>query len=71
MASNRTVKLSAQELVSCDASQFGCEGGYANKVLNWGRKRGFVTEDCMPYTGKETTECDVDHFETNECRVDN
>lgn len=71
MGSNRTVRLSAQELVSCDASQYGCEGGYANKVLNWGRKRGFVQEECMPYSGKETTECDVDHFETNECRVDN
>ena len=25
----------------------------------------------MPYKGKKAAECDVDHFETNECRVDN
>ena len=25
----------------------------------------------MPYQGKQAAECDVDHFETNECRVDN
>lgn len=71
MGSNQTVKLSAQELISCDASQYGCEGGYANKALNWGRKKGFISEECMPYKGLKAQECDVDHFETNECRVDN
>ena len=25
----------------------------------------------MSYQGKQAAECDVDHFETNECRVDN
>lgn len=69
MASNQTVKLAAQELVDCDASQYGCDGGYANKVLNWGRKKGFISEECMPYTGKQQ-ECDVDHDDTNECRVE-
>jgi hypothetical protein len=57
-------------LISCDASSYGCEGGYANKVLNFGRKKGFISEECLPYTGV-AGECDVDHFETNECRVDN
>lgn len=57
-------------MITCDASQYGCDGGYVNKVLNFGRKKGFVTEECMPYDGK-TAECDVDHFESNECRVEN
>ena len=66
----RLYKLSAQELINCDGSQYGCDGGYVNKVLNWGRKKGYITEECMAYNGK-LSECDVDHFETNECRVDN
>ena len=70
MGSNNTVQLSAQELINCDGSQYGCDGGYVNKVLNWGRKKGYITEECMAYSGK-LSECDVDHFETNECRVDN
>lgn len=70
MASNTTVQLSAQEVVSCDESQNGCEGGYVNKVLNWGKKKGFITEQCLSYTGSQQ-ECEVDHLESNECRVDN
>lgn len=70
MATNQTVKLSSQELIDCDVNTLGCEGGYANKVLNWGKKKGFITEDCMEYTGTKN-ECQVDHLESNECRVNN
>lgn len=70
MASNTTVKLSAQELIDCDDNQFGCEGGYTNKVLNWGKKKGFITEECMEYNGKKN-ECEPDHLESNQCRIEN
>lgn len=70
MASNHTVKLSAQEIIDCDDMEFGCEGGYANKVLTWGKKKGFITEECMEYTGKKA-ECEVDHLESNQCRIEN
>jgi cathepsin B len=69
MATNSTVKLSTQEIVDCDAASFGCDGGYVNKVLNWGRKRGFILEECMEYGGTKQ-ECEVDHLESNMCRSD-
>ena len=70
MSSNNTVKLSAQELIDCDGNQFGCDGGYVNKLLTWGKKKGFITEECMEYQGKKS-ECEVDHMESNQCRVEN
>ena len=69
MGSNVTVRLSAQEIVDCDSANFGCDGGYVNKVLNWGAKKGFITEECLDYTGK-AQECEVDHMESNACRAD-
>jgi hypothetical protein len=49
MGSNNTVKLSTQEIIDCDVNQFGCDGGYVNKLLTWGKKKGFITEECMEY----------------------
>lgn len=49
MKTNKTLSLSAQEIIDCDQSNYHCEGGYVNKVLNWGKKKGFITEDCMEY----------------------
>lgn len=51
MVTNKTIKLSSQELINCDVNGSGCEGGYVNKVLTWGRKKGYVTEECMDYLG--------------------
>ena len=69
-ATNKTVQLSIQEVIDCDQNQQGCEGGYVNKVLQWGKKKGFITADCHEYIGQKS-ECEVDHFETNECRLEN
>jgi cathepsin B len=57
--SNRTVKLSTQEVLSCDKGSYGCEGGYVTRTLNWGKRKGFIPEACYPYTANKT-ECDVD-----------
>lgn len=70
MATNKTIKLSSQEIINCDPNQFGCEGGYVNKVLQWGRKKGFITEECMEYSGVHE-ECEVDHLDNNQCRIEN
>lgn len=71
MVTNQTLKLSSTELIDCDVNSAGCEGGYVNKVLNWGKKKGYITEECMDgYSGKKN-ECQVDHLESNECRVNN
>jgi len=70
MGSNQTVRLSSQEIIDCDDNEFGCEGGYANKVLTWGKKKGFITEECHEYKGQKN-ECEIDHLESNQCRIEN
>lgn len=57
-------------MVDCDESGYGCAGGYVNKVLHWGRNKGFILEECMEYNGYQS-ECEVDHEESNPCRVEN
>jgi cathepsin B len=69
--SNRTVQLAAQEILDCDRNNYGCEGGYATRALNWGKRKGFIPEACYPFNGTKQ-ECDPEeHFDTNECRVNN
>jgi cathepsin B len=57
-------RLSAQDAVSCDGTNFQCDGGYVTHTLNYGRDRGFVREECFPWTGTNAT-CPE---EVNECR---
>lgn len=46
MGSNKRVTLSAKEVLECDQSGTGCKGGTVNRVLAWGKRKGFVTEEC-------------------------
>lgn len=69
-SSKKQVKLSAQEIVNCDKSNYQCDGGYVTRVFNWGKRKGFIPEQCYPYEGK-VGECEDDHLESNECRVNN
>jgi len=69
MANNATVRLSTQEIIDCDVNNLGCDGGFINKVMKWGRTKGFILEECMPYTGSRN-ECEIDHLESNMCRVE-
>lgn len=50
------VVLSPQHLVSCDKSNFGCNGGYLDKAWNFMHKTGVVTDECYPYTSGTTGE---------------
>jgi C1A family cysteine protease len=41
-----------------------------NRALSWGKRKGFIPNQCYPYTAK-SGECEEDHMENNECRVNN
>jgi cathepsin B len=69
-ASKKPLKLSAQELIDCDKSNYQCDGGYVTRVYNWGKRKGFIPETCLPYNGT-VGECEDDHLESNECRANN
>ena len=64
------VKLSTQEVLDCDKASNGCQGGHCNRAINWGRKRGFLPEECYPNTGLPG-ECPDDHLIENTCRQTN
>lgn len=42
----KQVKLSTQELIDCDKTSNGCKGGTVNRVLAWGKRKGFLSEEC-------------------------
>lgn len=42
--------LSAQDLISCDLSNYGCSGGYIDRAWQWTKNYGITTDDCMPFT---------------------
>ena len=44
------VILSPQDLISCDTSDFGCEGGYLDHSWQYLVNTGIVSEDCLPYS---------------------
>jgi cathepsin B len=41
--------LSAQDMVSCDKNDFGCQGGYLDKLWDYLVESGIVTDACFPY----------------------
>jgi Papain family cysteine protease len=64
------VRLSSQEIIDCDKSNYQCDGGYVTRVYNWGKRKGFIPESCYPFKGT-AGECEDDHLESNECRINN
>lgn len=42
--------LSPQDLVACDKTDYGCNGGYIQNAWVYLEKSGAVSEDCFPYT---------------------
>jgi len=42
--------LSPEDLVSCDTTDYGCQGGYLNNAWNYMKNTGIVTDSCFPYT---------------------
>jgi cathepsin B len=44
------VPLSPEDLVSCDTTNYGCEGGYLLAAWQFMSSTGVVTDACFPYT---------------------
>jgi cathepsin B len=48
-------ELSAQDLVSCDAKNHGCQGGDLLDAWSYLAHTGIVSQDCLPYTAGNGT----------------
>lgn len=70
MKSQEKIRLSAQEIIDCDKTNNGCQGGNVNMVLTWGKRRGFLPETCYPLVG-DKGECPDEHLTENSCRQQN
>jgi hypothetical protein len=57
------IELSAQDLVSCDKANWGCNGGFVNRALEYGKRVGYIEEHCQMWEG-DKAECEVE----NVCR---
>jgi len=61
IATNGTINLvlSPEDLVSCDDSDYGCEGGYLQNAWDYMVNSGVVTESCFPYQagGGDAPDC--------------
>ncbi|EAN31015.2 Papain family cysteine protease family protein [Theileria parva strain Muguga] len=50
---NVTLDLSEQELVDCETSSKGCEGGFGDTALKYIQNKGVSTDSEIPYLGKK------------------
>jgi cathepsin B len=48
--SGEVLVFSPEEMVSCDSSNFGCQGGYLNKANDYIVSHGVPVDSCTPYT---------------------
>ena len=45
----KDVILAPQDSVSCDKSNYGCNGGHIDRAWNYATQTGIVPDTCMPY----------------------
>jgi C1A family cysteine protease len=50
VATGKLVSLSEEELVQCDSTDMGCQGGSMESAFSWVEKNGICSEAAYPYT---------------------
>jgi len=50
LAQDKLISFSEQDLVSCDTTDSGCNGGLMDNAFKWVESNGIAAEDAYPYT---------------------
>ncbi|XP_059669794.1 low-temperature-induced cysteine proteinase-like [Cornus florida] len=70
LVTGELISLSEQELVDCDSTDEGCDGGYMDYAFEWVVSNGGIdTEADYPYTGVDGT-CSISKEETKVVSID-
>jgi len=59
------VKLSSQQILSCDKKSQGCLGGGIDSVWLYIQRRGLYPDKCLPYAGQKGAACKTDCKESD------
>lgn len=51
------LRLSPQQILSCDKKSRGCNGGVIDSVWSYIQRRGLYPEECVPYAGEKGAAC--------------
>jgi hypothetical protein len=54
------LRLSSQQILSCDKKSQGCDGGVIDGVWPYIQRRGLYPEECVPYVGVKGPQCSKD-----------
>jgi len=64
-----SLRLSAQQILSCDKKSQGCKGGGVDSVWAYIQRRGLYPEKCVPYAGEKGAACKTDCAESDKFKV--
>jgi len=64
-----SLRLSPQQVLSCDKKSRGCQGGGADGVWAYIQRRGLYPEECLPYAGKKGGPCKTDCEESKKFHI--
>jgi len=63
------LRLSAQQILSCDKKSRGCKGGGVDNVWAYIQRRGLYPESCLPYAGEKGAKCATECKEEQKMKV--
>jgi C1A family cysteine protease len=60
MTKYQSLRLSPQQILSCDKKSRGCKGGGVDSVFSYIQRRGLYPEECVPFANGENAACKTD-----------